>query len=1049
MASHKATRTVPVEVPTSEEIIAKLDTISANKVTEILPKFYAALLCDSTLLLGTHSTLVQDATSTLQDVFPTINLEDIISSVTGAEISSKASCDTLALAGKLMHNKAETAKSCTDNVLNTGILEGSKPVSSNEDDLTCVDNSPVEMDRVTETPQECVQQTRVSRYCEMMCQWEIQMDTVPETSASQVFTPNCVAAGSAVSNKLSDCELQQNVTCVADKDSIQQCRPRRLFSSTPKITDPVGESQGFPVSQFLAEEQIPDSQSDSNSQSSDMTTSRLLWTPGDTAIIQKLQLGSVSECDDEDPMPGSMSSSKGEETSATPPQKSTSRSNTNERAEPLQHEAEHKTLSDVVAEDESDPCNTSSGSHSEACGSLHSAESPQDLPGNGKPEGSPVKSATTMTKKTSLFGASESSESETAVKHKVSDCDADLPCNKRTLSNLSQDSKDNQPLKKPCPMRVNVISPVVKLTRLSPNLISRISDIGDWVTQPNVHKNGATQRTTAVATEYKCSEGSEQRSKEHTQCLSNYSHEGSDKVRSSIDAPESVDRNVSHICERESPDTEADSVAPISVVQTEQEQHSEARKICEPGEHDKSLEATDLEREATVSTRALEGTSNVKESVVSSGNKSEVSGHDESNNATESIEESDDSFPCLPTGIQARESDASVVVLSEEAAATNAPPAREMRRRRQKTSGRPTVEISLQARMLEHARDQEGAQNGNCEQVVNVRCRRKPIAFSGLEEEAIFYGVAKYAGDNMIWKKIHMEGGFVGRKTTDLRDKFRNLESNPEAYKFVKSRVKEKREQKINPLKELREYNKNKKQSLTERDTLLRYAPLFPRRLENCAFASSKTQDDETVSSDEGVTLVARVRESEEQKGAVPLRGTQTPNSVKSGRGQKARRSPWYSKRTKKPTEISAKCPAVSTTKKGTSSTSGRATVTEADVDDRDKDSVIQDSSIEGSPPSAAQGTSVATRGTGKRKFYCDAEVEALVYGVVKYGRGHWALIKRLGGFHDRSSIDLSDKYRNLERSAKNLSKLKDKVREKERKGKNPLEMWKNRSAQR
>lgn len=53
-----------------------------------------------------------------------------------------------------------------------------------------------------------------------------------------------------------------------------------------------------------------------------------------------------------------------------------------------------------------------------------------------------------------------------------------------------------------------------------------------------------------------------------------------------------------------------------------------------------------------------------------------------------------------------------------------------------------------------------------------------------------------------------------------------------------------------------------------------------------------------------------------------------------------------------------------------------------------------------------------------RRRFSSD-EVRRLVRGVLVHGVGHWAHIRDFYDFGDRTSVDLKDKWRNLEKSTK------------------------------
>ncbi|KAH8036215.1 hypothetical protein HPB51_020450 [Rhipicephalus microplus] len=75
------------------------------------------------------------------------------------------------------------------------------------------------------------------------------------------------------------------------------------------------------------------------------------------------------------------------------------------------------------------------------------------------------------------------------------------------------------------------------------------------------------------------------------------------------------------------------------------------------------------------------------------------------------------------------------------------------------------------------------------------------MRFTTLQEEALVYGGMKYGRGS--WKEISEDGWFDGRRTTDLSDKYRNLEKYGHLPK-IKRRVMDMLSAGVNPLKKLR-----------------------------------------------------------------------------------------------------------------------------------------------------------------------------------------------------------------------------------------------------
>jgi len=74
--------------------------------------------------------------------------------------------------------------------------------------------------------------------------------------------------------------------------------------------------------------------------------------------------------------------------------------------------------------------------------------------------------------------------------------------------------------------------------------------------------------------------------------------------------------------------------------------------------------------------------------------------------------------------------------------------------------------------------------------------------------------------------------------------------------------------------------------------------------------------------------------------------------------------------------------------------------------------------------------------GRRRRRKFTDEEVENLFRGVVKFGYGSWQSIHRYFDFGDRTSVDLKDKWRNLEKNESECLRRIQETREREKKRK-------------
>lgn len=281
-----------------------------------------------------------------------------------------------------------------------------------------------------------------------------------------------------------------------------------------------------------------------------------------------------------------------------------------------------------------------------------------------------------------------------------------------------------------------------------------------------------------------------------------------------------------------------------------------------------------------------------------------------------------------------------------------------------------------------------------------VPSKKRRLRFTALQEEALVYGVMKYGRGN--WKEISGEGWFDGRRTTELSDKYRNLEKYGHIV-HVKKRVKDKLIRGINPLKELR--------AKYERHQLQRV--VSPVGVE-----SSNSKQSNTGQPKELQGALVLLEDSEEDY-VVPTSDDDAS-----------------AKPVKKPTEAreviampSAACGSSRTpsTSRAPSSALGRWS------------SESEEDALQESAPAKSKDKK-------RRRPFTPLEEEALVAGVLKYGTGNWARILKEGGFLGRTNLQLSDKYRNL-KQYKHLLAVKNAVNAKQARGEDPLEELRNLSA--
>lgn len=251
--------------------------------------------------------------------------------------------------------------------------------------------------------------------------------------------------------------------------------------------------------------------------------------------------------------------------------------------------------------------------------------------------------------------------------------------------------------------------------------------------------------------------------------------------------------------------------------------------------------------------------------------------------------------------------------------------------------------------------------------------------FTTLQEEALVYGVMKYGRGR--WKEISEDGWFDGRRTVDLSDKYRNLEKYDHLPE-VKRRVREMLQAGRNPLKELR--------ALYER-----------RRLQRAT------------------SPVVEQLPPKQLQGASSVLGSSSGSSTSMSSDDEA------------PAEPSLECGA-GTVPKTPCDGLGGASMSQAHP------SALRQRSSRSNTDAPQESVGTKAAGKQQRVPFTPLEEEAVVAGVLKYGKGNWHRILREGGFLGRTSNNLRDKYRNL-KQYRHLQAVEKAVKAKFERGEDPL----------
>lgn len=278
--------------------------------------------------------------------------------------------------------------------------------------------------------------------------------------------------------------------------------------------------------------------------------------------------------------------------------------------------------------------------------------------------------------------------------------------------------------------------------------------------------------------------------------------------------------------------------------------------------------------------------------------------------------------------------------------------------------------------------------------------KRRRVQFTALQEEALVYGVMKYGRGS--WKEISSDGWFDGRRTTELSDKYRNLERYGHIAN-IKKKVKDKLSTGVDPLKELR--TKYEQQRLQHTVSLVRRQSSYskqsnmdqPRELQRTSPSLEDPEGDGVAqSSDDDISVKSLQKPSEATE------ATTMTEAICSC--------------TSKPFTLQAHSPALNRWS-----------------------SESEEDALLASGPGKIKNKK-------RRKPFTQLEEQALVAGVLKYGTGNWARILKEGGFLGRTNLQLSDKYRNL-KQYRYLQAVENAVNIKRARGEDPLEELRNLSA--
>ncbi|KAL1422617.1 hypothetical protein MTO96_021960 [Rhipicephalus appendiculatus] len=252
---------------------------------------------------------------------------------------------------------------------------------------------------------------------------------------------------------------------------------------------------------------------------------------------------------------------------------------------------------------------------------------------------------------------------------------------------------------------------------------------------------------------------------------------------------------------------------------------------------------------------------------------------------------------------------------------------------------------------------------------VEVRSpRKRRMRFTALQEEALVFGVMKYGRGS--WKEIGDEGWFDGRRSSALSDKYRNLEMHGHLPK-VKGRVMDMLRAGVNPLEKLyalyERHSLQRATSSTSEEPLhdLQCLPSHPQESRGASSVFRRLYGDSTATSSDDEDSMEPFQKRTEAREAVSV-----PEMVYTSSG------------------------GPSTSKAHLSGQSQRSSGSETDA--------------------SQESVPFKINKVRRRVPFTPLEVEALVAGVLKFGKGNWSRILIEGTFLGRTGAQLSDKYRNL-----------------------------------
>ncbi|XP_065283561.1 uncharacterized protein [Dermacentor albipictus] len=274
--------------------------------------------------------------------------------------------------------------------------------------------------------------------------------------------------------------------------------------------------------------------------------------------------------------------------------------------------------------------------------------------------------------------------------------------------------------------------------------------------------------------------------------------------------------------------------------------------------------------------------------------------------------------------------------------------------------------------------------------------KKRRVRFTALQEEALVYGVMKYGRGS--WKEISNDGWFDGRHTTDLHDKYRNLEKYGHLPN-VRRRVKDMLNAGVNPLKKLRALYKQQQAT-----SLIAVEPLHGER-------SSVSQ------------------RQEPQRAFLSVRGPERASAAPSSDDDSL-----------EPFQHQTEAREATSSPKTACSSADRPSASGA------RPSALGRWSSDTESDESQKSVPTKFKQKRRRVPFTPLEEEALVAGVLKFGKGNWVRILNEGGFLGRTGTQLSDKYRNL-KLYRQLEAVEKAVKTRCARGEDPLEELRKLSA--